>query len=186
MKPPCGARCSARPLTASSTVWHALSQIREPQQRSGEFSAGTSGEISTGIDSSSAYGPRVNPTCRPLAPTITAWTCRHHRHAGLRDFRGAPAAGAEQRTRRAGNPDPARRLHGVCSHLGSTTLTGSEFTAGQQIGVVGATGVRRGPHLFFWYAIRQSSLGGPQTVFRPAIVWCGETRGGRSVCSAAR
>jgi hypothetical protein len=34
---------------------------------------------------------------------------RHHRHAGLRDFRGAPAAGAEQRTGRASNP--ARRFH---------------------------------------------------------------------------
>jgi len=44
MKPP-AARVFARPLTASSTV--AFTSV---EQRSEEFSTGTSGEISTGID----------------------------------------------------------------------------------------------------------------------------------------
>ena len=48
MKPPCGARNSARPLTAPSTV--AAHQLGSDSQRSEENSIGTSGEISIGID----------------------------------------------------------------------------------------------------------------------------------------
>src|SRR5271166_6560946 len=45
----CGARLGARPLTAPSTVAF-VNRFSSARQRSGEFSTGTFGEISTGID----------------------------------------------------------------------------------------------------------------------------------------
>ncbi len=99
---------------------------------------------------SSAYGPRVIPNL-PAAGT-------YHNGVDLPVTLGTPvyaiSAGHLLRVQNRG-PGGLEILiqHGgfigVYSHLGSTTLTGSEITAGQQIGVVGATGVSLGPHLFF-------------------------------------
>jgi hypothetical protein len=99
---------------------------------------------------SSAYGPRVIPNL-PAAGT-------YHNGVDLPVTLGTPvyaiSAGHLLRVQNRG-PGGLEILiqHGgfigVYSHLGSTTLTGSEVIAGQQIGVVGATGVSLGPHLFF-------------------------------------
>ena len=58
----------------------------------------------------------------------------------------------------------------VYSHLASVapSLGKSVIAAGDEVGVVGHTGVSYGPHLFFALLGRQS--GGPSTVSRCAIV----------------
>lgn len=99
---------------------------------------------------SSAYGPRILPNL-PEAGT-------YHNGVDLPARIGTPvyatAAGQLIRIQSTG-PGGLEMLiqHGgfigVYSHLGSTTLIGSSVAAGQQIGVVGATGVSLGPHLFF-------------------------------------
>ena len=99
---------------------------------------------------SSAYGPRVIPNL-PTAGT-------YHNGVDLPLSIGTPvyaiSAGHLLLVQNSG-PGGLEILiqHGgfigVYSHFGSTTFTGSEITAGQQIGVVGATGVSLGPHLFF-------------------------------------
>ncbi len=63
---------------------------------------------------------------------------------------------------------------GVYSHLGSMTFTGSEFTAGQQIGVVGATGVSLGPDLFFGMLFDNHLSVDPKPFF--ALPLCGAAK----------
>jgi hypothetical protein len=99
---------------------------------------------------SSAYGPRLIPNL-PAAGT-------YHNGVDLPAALGSPVyAISAGHLLRVQNSGPGgleiliqhRGFIGVYSHLGSTTLTGLEIRAGQQIGAVGATGVSLGPHLFF-------------------------------------
>jgi hypothetical protein len=62
----------------------------------------------------------------------------------------------------------------VYSHLGSITFTGSEFTAGQQIGVVGASGVSLGPHLLFGMLFDNHLSVDPKPFF--ALPLCGAAK----------
>ena len=59
MKPACGGRVSARPLTAPSTVAIPYPDSSDTSNESGEFYSGTFGEFSTGIDRR-----RSSPTIR--------------------------------------------------------------------------------------------------------------------------
>ena len=79
---PFAARASARPLTAPSTVAVPQSYFKFELQRSGEFSTGTSGEISTGIDMSwsGERGQAAARFLRRLSPLSSmrcaSWTTR--------------------------------------------------------------------------------------------------------------
>jgi hypothetical protein len=124
---------------------------------------------------SSAYGPRVIPNL-PAAGT-------YHNGVDLPVSIGTPvyaiSAGHLLRVQNSG-PGGLEILiqHGcfigVYSHLGSTTLTGSEITAGQQIGVVGASGVSLGSHLFFGMLFDNHLSVDPKPFF--ALPLCGAAK----------